>query len=115
MAILPALGHLHDLGLLFCDFKPDNVIDTGTSVKLIDLGGVYRMGDTTSPIYGTPGFQAPEIARTGPTVASDLYTVGRTLAVLCTDFRGYRGTYLHSLPPLRTSSCSARTTSSTSS
>ena len=26
LEILPAIGHLHDLGLLFCDFKPDNVI-----------------------------------------------------------------------------------------
>jgi serine/threonine-protein kinase PknG len=95
--ILPALGHLHDIGLLYCDFKPDNVIDTGSSVKLIDLGGVYRMGDTTDP-WGTTGFHAPEIAHTGPTVASDLYTVGRTLVVLCTDFRGYRGTHLYSLP-----------------
>ena len=68
-------------------------------MKLIDLGGVYRMDDATSPIYGTAGYQAPEIARTGPTVPSDLFTVARTLAVLCTDFRGYRGTYRYTLPP----------------
>ena len=28
LEILPALGHLHERGLLFCDFKPDNVIQT---------------------------------------------------------------------------------------
>ena len=99
LEILPALGHLHDLGLLFCDFKPDNVIRTPGSVKLIDLGGVYRMDDETSPVYGTLGYQAPEIARTGPTVPSDLFTVARALAVLCTDFRGYRGSCRYTLPP----------------
>jgi len=96
--ILPAIGHLHDLGLLYCDFKPDNVIQTARTLKLIDLGGVYRMDDRSSPIYGTKGYQAPEIAETGPTVTSDLYTVARTLAVLCTDFRGYQSTYRSSLP-----------------
>ena len=35
---LPALGYLHDHGLLFCDFKLDNVIHSQHSVKLIDLG-----------------------------------------------------------------------------
>jgi serine/threonine-protein kinase PknG len=99
LEILPALGHLHDLGLLFCDFKPDNVVQTTDSVKLIDLGGVYRMDDRTSPVYGTAGYQAPEIARTGPTVPSDLFTVARTLMVLCTDFRGHRGTYQYTVPP----------------
>jgi serine/threonine-protein kinase PknG len=97
--ILPALGYLHDRGLLFCDFKPDNVMQTGTSLKLIDLGGVYRMDDQESAMYGTRGYQAPEIADTGPTVPSDLFTVGRTLAVLCTNFRGYQTTYEYSLPP----------------
>ena len=99
LEILPALGYLHRRGLLFCDFKPDNVMQTGDSLKLIDLGGVYRMDDATSPIYGTRGFQAPEIATTGPTVPSDLFTVARTLAVLCTDFRGYQTVYEYDLPP----------------
>ena len=85
--------------MLFCDFKPDNVIQTEGSLKLIDLGAVYRVDDTESPIYGTPGFQAPEIADTGPTVPSDLFTIGRTLAVLCTAFRGYQSTYEFTLPP----------------
>jgi serine/threonine-protein kinase PknG len=74
-------------------------MQTGSSLKLIDLGGVYRMDDASSPIYGTRGFQAPEIATTGPTVPSDLFTVGRTLAVLCTDFRGYQSAYEFDLPP----------------
>jgi serine/threonine-protein kinase PknG len=96
--ILPALGYLHRRGLLYCDFKPDNVMQTGTALKLIDLGGVHRSDDATSPIYGTKGYQAPEIAMTGPTVPSDLFTVARTLAVLCTDFRGYQSTYEYTLP-----------------
>src|SRR4029079_7441663 len=75
LEILPALRHLHRTGLLFCDFKLDNVIQTQNSLKLIDLGGVYRIGDSSSPIYGTVGYQAPEIGADGPTVASDLFTV----------------------------------------
>jgi serine/threonine-protein kinase PknG len=100
LEILPALGHLHSLGLLYCDFKPDNVMSTPNGVKLIDLGGVYRLAEPTAAVYGTVGFKAPEIASTGPTVPSDLYTVGRTLAVLCTEFRGYQSTLQFALPPV---------------
>jgi len=96
--ILPALGYLHGRGRLYCDFKPDNVIQNGSWMKLIDLGAVYRAGDTASDIYGTRGYQAPEIAKTGPTVPSDLYTVGRTIAVLCTDFREFQTKYEFTLP-----------------
>jgi serine/threonine-protein kinase PknG len=98
LPILPALGHLHSLGLLYCDFKPDNVMVTPHGMKLIDLGAVYRAGSGGGAIYGTVGYQAAEIATTGPTVPSDLYTVARTLAVLCTDFRGYQSTYRSELP-----------------
>ena len=99
LEILPALGYLHQLGLLFCDFKIDNVIQTQHSLKLIDLGGVYRMDDPSSAVFGTVGYQAPEIAAAGPSMASDLFTVARTLAVLCFDFRGYQSTYRFTLPP----------------
>ncbi|HKE79969.1 MAG TPA: tetratricopeptide repeat protein [Solirubrobacteraceae bacterium] len=99
LEVLPALGYLHGRDLLFCDFKLDNVIQTEHSLKLIDLGGVYRMGDASSPIYGTVGYQAPEIAQTGPSIPSDLFTVARTLAVLCFDFSGYQGQFKFTLPP----------------
>jgi serine/threonine-protein kinase PknG len=98
LEILPAFQYLHEAGLLFCDFKIDNVIQTRHSLKLIDLGGVYRMDDRSSPVYGTVGYQAPEIATTGPTVPSDLFTIARTLAVLCIDFRGYQTTQAVTLP-----------------
>jgi len=99
LKMLPALGHLHELGLVYCDLKPDNVIHTRNTAKLIDLGGVARLDDPTSQVWGTRGYQAPELADSGPTIASDLFTVGRTLAALCTDFVGNHSTYVASLPP----------------
>ncbi len=99
LEVLPAFQYLHDLGLVYCDFKPDNMIQVGDAIKLIDLGGVRRIDDQESAIYGTVGYQAPEVSQVGPSVASDLYTIGRTLVVLCMEFRGYQGTYLHTLPP----------------
>lgn len=98
LEILPAFAYLHDRGLLFCDFKPDNIIAQGDGVKLIDLGGVRRIDDLASPIFGTVGYQAPEVGEVGPSIASDIYTIGRTLATLVLDFRGNTTTYVASLP-----------------
>ena len=96
--ILPAFQYLHDLGLAYCDFKPDNLIQVGDMLKLIDLGGVRRIDDDDSAIFGTVGYQAPEVPVQGTTVASDIYTIGRTLLVLMMEFRGYQSTYVDSLP-----------------
>jgi serine/threonine-protein kinase PknG len=98
--ILPAMSYLHTMGLLYCDFKPDNVIQEGDALKLIDLGGVRRIDDNASAIYGTVGFQAPEVATLGPSIPSDIFTIARTLAVLAMEFRGYQSTYVTTLPPL---------------
>lgn len=95
---LEALGHLHSRNLLYCDFKVDNAIQSEDQLKLIDMGAVRRMDDDESAIYGTVGYQAPEVAEVGPSVASDLYTVARTLAVMTFDFQGYTNVFVDSLP-----------------
>jgi serine/threonine-protein kinase PknG len=96
--IAPALAYLHSQGLAYCDFKPDNVMQSDEQLKLIDLGAVVAMDDEDSSIFGTRGYQAPEIAETGPTVASDVYTVGRTLAVLVMDVPKTNGRLVAELP-----------------
>jgi serine/threonine-protein kinase PknG len=84
LAVLPALGYLHDSRLVYGDFKPANVMQVEDRIKLIDMGAVRRMdAPAEHPFFATAGFEAPEagLARR-PSAASDLYTVGRTLAVL---------------------------------
>lgn len=97
LEILPALSYLHEIGLLYCDFKPDNVFQVEEHLKLIDLGAVRRADDADSASYKTDGFCAPELATEGPTVASDIYTVGRALAVLTFNF-DFTSTYRYKLP-----------------
>ncbi|HSV66955.1 MAG TPA: tetratricopeptide repeat protein [Mycobacteriales bacterium] len=98
LKILAAMEYLHGKGLLYCDMKPDNVIDTRpgdvdfdeSRIKIIDLGAVRRVDDRTSPEVKTPRYQVSdrEIRRHGMTVRADLHTVGRTLGEL---FRGTPG------------------------
>ncbi|RDI46126.1 serine/threonine-protein kinase [Nocardia mexicana] len=98
MEILPALDYLHSFGLAYNDLKPDNIMVSEDEVKLIDLGAVAARQSGGS-LYGTQGYQAPEYTSTGPTIASDIYTVGRTLAALTLDLpTDRRGRKLPGLP-----------------
>lgn len=95
--ILGAFSYLHGLGLVYCDFKPENVMLEGDDVKLIDMGGVRRIDDPDGDIYGTVGYTAPE-AGEGPTVVTDLYTIGRSLAILLANIPSFSKEYRYSLP-----------------
>lgn len=97
LEILPALSYLHSIGLVYNDLKPENIMLTEEQLKLIDLGAVSRI-NSFGYLYGTPGYQAPEIVRTGPTIATDIYTVGRTLAALTMSLRTRNGRYVDGLP-----------------
>ena len=97
LEVLPALDYLHSRGVVYNDLKPDNIIITEDQVKLIDLGAVTGIG-AFGLIYGTKGFQAPEVGTKGPSVASDIYTIGRTLAALTCQLPVRDGHYLPGLP-----------------
>jgi len=86
--ILPAFAYLAKLNLVYCDFKPQNVMvhqlrDGTTNAKLIDLGTVIRYGPKPDSVYGTTGFYAREAIK-NPSPQTDLYTICRTLAYLVT-------------------------------
>ena len=87
VALLDALAHLHDKGLLYCDLKPENVMCTRDSVKVVDLGAVQRVG-VRGTTYGTEGFEAPEVRGSGPTPQSDLFSLARTVAMALADRPG---------------------------
>ena len=102
--LLPALGALHDAGLGYCDIKPDNVmLLPGGGLKLIDLGAVRSIGETSEDVYGTEGYMPPADGPDDgiPSVAMDIYAAGRTLAALILDF-DITGEHRYSLPSSRT-------------
>ncbi|MFJ5925664.1 tetratricopeptide repeat protein [Kitasatospora sp. NPDC092948] len=81
LRVLRAFQYLHDSQYLFCDLKPSNLMVYGSRIKLIDLGAVREAGRAGSGAY-SQDYMAPELMVTGPTVATDLHTVGRTLESL---------------------------------
>ncbi len=86
--IVAAFSYLHKLDLIYCDFKPQNVMvenlkDGSQTVKLIDLGTVIKYERTPDAVYGTTGFYAPE-AVDHPSPQTDLYTICRSLAWMVT-------------------------------
>jgi serine/threonine-protein kinase PknG len=98
LAILPAFSYLHDLGLVYNDVKPDNVMLQGDDVKLIDLGAVTRLEDPEPIVYGTEGYEAPEVPSRGPSIAADLYSLARCLLVLVLNLPTYQTVHRHELP-----------------
>jgi tRNA A-37 threonylcarbamoyl transferase component Bud32 len=82
--ILSIVARLHRRGVLHSDIKPDNLLQTGNRLTLIDLGAARLISDRTSPVIGTVGYivSNEELDTHGPTVRADLYAVGQTLRKL---------------------------------
>jgi serine/threonine protein phosphatase PrpC len=87
-----AVAALHRVGIIHRDIKPDNVIlESGGSLKLIDLGVVRVPGLEEFPpenIPGTAAYMAPEMLAGEPgNEATDIYALGVTM------FRAFTGEY----------------------
>lgn len=90
-AVIGAVGPvaaLHAHGLLHADLNPSNLLTGPAGITVLDLGSVRRVTDRHSDVWATTGFVAPEIhpGGPGPSVASEVFALGRTLAVLLADF-----------------------------
>jgi len=87
-----ALWALHRAGVIHRDVKPDNVmLESGGSLKLLDLGVVRLPGLEDFPpenIPGTTAYMAPEMFQgEAGNVATDVYALGVTI------FRVFSGAY----------------------
>jgi len=84
-AVIRAVHHAHQRGVLHRDLKPSNVLVDSQGTRLVtDFGLAKRLADTdrslTEPgqVLGTPRYMAPEQAagRKDLTVAADVYSLG---------------------------------------
>eukprot|EP00095_Tigriopus_kingsejongensis_P001415 snap_masked-scaffold2091_size21117-processed-gene-0.1 protein:Tk01415 transcript:snap_masked-scaffold2091_size21117-processed-gene-0.1-mRNA-1 annotation:"hypothetical protein" len=90
IGICRGLAHAHEHGIIHRDIKPANILlDSNAKPKIGDFGlasGAETDEENDGPVYGTPGYAAPEIlANTGAIgVPSDLFAVGAILYELLT-------------------------------
>ena len=81
LQVAQALKHMHSVGYIHCDLKPNNIIrnDRG-EVKVIDFGQTAKAGTVKERIQGTPDYIAPEQVMRRPIVPqTDVYNFGATL------------------------------------
>lgn len=112
--VLSALEHLHQLGLIHCDIKPENIFlrrgeDATPDFVLGDLGAAsfVREANEGRHTTGSPAYAAPERLFDRFSYNSDLYSVGVIAFEMLTGQRPFTGTpmeiyraQLNQTPPL---------------
>ncbi|KAF6986747.1 hypothetical protein CFC21_004467 [Triticum aestivum] len=93
--ICEGLCYLHDKRILHLDLKPDNILMDDHMVPKITDFGLSRCLDedqtqvTTTIIYGSIGYLAPEFFKGKFTFMSDIFSLGVTIVEILTGERGY--------------------------
>lgn len=90
-SLMGAIGHIHKLGVMHRDIKPDNVmIMRDGTVRLCDFSLAKFDGEARchTPRCGTADYMAPEIEGCAYTQAVDLYSCGITVMEIVTGHVG---------------------------
>lgn len=93
-----ALVDVHGAGLIHRDLKPSNVLLAEDGVRVIDFG-IARAAEgqdtkltRTGAMIGSPGYMSPEqVEGRELTPASDMFSLGATLAVACAGRPAFAG------------------------
>ncbi|HJE57385.1 MAG TPA: serine/threonine protein kinase [Nocardiopsis listeri] len=78
--VASALADIHRAGIVHRDLKPGNVILSPRGPRVLDFGVAARRAEQTpqGPVWGTPGWVAPERLRGAPaSAASDVFGWGQ--------------------------------------
>jgi len=74
------LEAMHRAGYVHCDIKPNNILVSGDTVKVIDLGQSCPINTIKQRIQGTPDYIAPEqVLRLAITAQTDIFNLGATM------------------------------------
>jgi len=96
--VADGINGLHNVGLLHCDMKPNNIIiaDNG-SICVIDLGQSCSIGTVKPRIQGTPDYIAPEQVKRKPLgTQTDVFNLGASI------YWALTGKFVPTLIPTRT-------------
>ena len=78
--LVAAVAELHRLDVVHRDLKLSNALLAGTDVYLLDFELSAFAGAADAPNGGTPGYMAPERADAPALFASDIFSLGASLA-----------------------------------
>ncbi|GKV19049.1 hypothetical protein SLEP1_g29348 [Rubroshorea leprosula] len=95
--LMQAVSHIHKLGVVHRDIKPDNILfDSRNSVKLTDFGSADVLnsegGAAMRGVVGTPYYVAPEVlAGTEYNEKVDMWSAGVVMYILLAGFPPFYG------------------------
>ncbi|KAF7258648.1 hypothetical protein EG68_04204 [Paragonimus skrjabini miyazakii] len=95
--ILYGVQHMHSLGVVHLDLKPENIMIedlASRKIKIIDFGlaRVLNPNETFQDMAGTPEFCAPEIVNYDSiTFATDMWAIGVITYILLTGISPFAG------------------------